>query len=303
MPGAVTRLGVGPEGEWEVSMRVHGGIAFTFAALSLLTAGRAAGGALLAYEGFDYAAVGSDVAGQAGGTGFSGPWAPGGFNASISDHLDVAAGSVPFGTLLTGGNRAASGPTNAIAGVTRPLATPLGADGTTRYFSVVLRPEGTLGAGAFNGFFGVTLETAGEPELYFGKPGDGAIGQYVVEDRGGAGQVNSGVPAAVGQAALLVLKAQFNAGNDVFTLYVNPTAGGAEPAAGAVKSDSNVGPVTGLTIYSTGAFSVDEIRVGDTFADVTPAVPEPVAGLSLVVGVAGAMLGRRAVRKTPRTRP
>ena len=275
-------------------MRVHR-LVLTLAALSILAMERSSVGALLAYEGFDYPAVGSDVAGQAGGTGFAGPWAPGGFNASISDHLDVAGGSLPFGLLLTSGNRAASGPTNAIAGVTRPLAAPLGADGTTRYFSVVLRPEGTLGAGAFNGFFGVTLETAGEPELYFGKPGGGAITQYVVEDRGGAGQVSSGVPAVVGQPALLVLKAQFNAGNDVFTLYVNPTPGGPEPAAGAVKSDSNVGPVTGLTIYSTGAFSVDELRVGDTFADVTPAVPEPSAGLALAL--AAAALGRRGTRR------
>jgi hypothetical protein len=270
--------------------------AFTLVALSVLAVGRVSRAALLAYEGFDYAGVGSDVAGQAGGTGFAGPWAPGGFNASVSDNYDVAAGSVPFGLLLTGGNRAASGPTNAIAGVTRPLAAPVGADGTTRYFSVVLRPEGTLGAGAFNGFFGVTLETAGEPELYFGKPGDGAIGQYVVEDRGGAGQVSSGVPAVVGQAALLVLKAQFNPGNDVFTLYVNPAPGGPEPAAGAVKSGSNVGPVTGLTIYSTGAFSIDEIRMGDTFADVTPVVPEPSAALCLCLAAAGPLLGRHRAR-------
>ena len=277
-------------------MRVRlGRVTFTLAALTVLAAGRASDAALLAYEGFDYA-VGSDVSGQSGGTGFSGPWAPGGFNASISDHLDVAAGSVPFGLLLTNGNRAASGPTNAIAGVTRPLAVPVGADGTTRYFSVVLRPEGTLGAGAFNGFFGVTLESAGEPELYFGKPGDGAIGQYVVEDRGGAGQVSSGVAAVVGQAALLVLKAQFNAGNDVFTLYVNPTPGAPEPVAGAVKSDSNVGPVTGLTVYSTGAFSVDELRMGDTFADVTPAVPEPAAAICLCLAAAGSLLGRHRAR-------
>jgi hypothetical protein len=271
-------------------------VGFLLAAASLLAFVPTADAALTAYEGFDYAAVGSDVVGQSGGTGFSGPWAPGGFNASISDNYDVAAGSLPFGLLATGGNRASSGPTAAIAGVTRTLAAPLGADGTTTYFSVVLRPEGTLNAGAFNGFFGLTLETAGEPELFFGKPGSGAISEYVVEDRGGAGQVGSGVGAAVGQTALLVLKAQFQPGADVFTLYANPTPGGPEPAAGAVKTGSDLGAVTGLTLYSTGAFSVDEIRVGTTFADVTPAVPEPSA--PLFCGLVAATASLRRTRRT-----
>lgn len=260
--------------------------------LALLLSARTSSAAPLAYEGFDYPA-GADLVGNAGGSGFSGPWAPGGFNASVSDNYDVAGGSLTFGPLVTGGNRVSSAPTNAIAGVTRSLAAPLGADGTTSYFSVLLRPEGTLGAGVFNGFFGLTLETAAEPELYIGKPGDGALTQYVVEDRGGGGQVSSGAAATVGESALLVLKAQFLAGNDVFTLYVNPTPGGPEPAAGAVKSNSNVGPVTGLTIYSTGAFSIDEIRVGTTFADVTPAVPEPSASLVCCLAAAAVALRRR----------
>lgn len=266
----------------------------TLAVLTLLASVHSSAAALVAYEGFAYPAVGSDLVGQAGGTGFSGAWAPGGFNASLSDNFDVAAGSLPFGLLATSGNRVSSGATTAIAGVTRSLTTPLGADGTTTYFSVVLRPEGTLGGGAFNGFFGLTLETPGEPELYFGKPGAGAINEYVVEDRGGAGQVSSGVSAAVGEPALLVLKAQFLPGNDIFTLYLDPTPGGPEPAIGAVKSGSDVGPVTGLTIYSTGAFSIDEIRVGTTFADVTPAVPEPSAALvCCLAAAAGAVLRRR----------
>jgi hypothetical protein len=59
-----------------------------------------------------------------------------------------------------------------------------------------------------------------------------------------------------------------------------------------VKTGSDVGPVTGLTIYSTGQFSIDEIRVGTTFADVTPAVPEPSAALFCSVAAAAASLRR-----------
>jgi hypothetical protein len=184
--------------------------------------------------------------------------------------------------------------TNAIAGLTRNLASPLGAAGQTKYVSVLLRPEGILNQGNSNGFLGLVLESPTEPEVFFGKPGGGAIGQYVVEDRGGTGQFASNTPAVVNQTALLVLKAQFTQQNDVFTLYVNPTPGGPEPASGVVKNDSNLGTVNGLTIYSTGAFSVDEIRVGDTFADVTP-VPEPSSAAA--VGVASLLLARRRPRR------
>ncbi|MGH7858843.1 MAG: hypothetical protein ACREQY_16065, partial [Candidatus Binatia bacterium] len=173
------------------------------------------------------------------------------------------------------GNHVESASTGAIAGITRDLGVPLGADGTTRYISFLLRPEGVLGQGAFSGFFGLTLEQPFEPEIFTGKPGAGSVNQYVVENRGGAGQVASGVDAVVGETALVVIKAEFDPGIDTFTLYMNPVPGEPEPASGAVKSDSNAGIVRGLTIYSTGAFSIDEIRVGETFADVTPSNSPP----------------------------
>jgi hypothetical protein len=178
---------------------------------------------------------------------------------------------------------------------------------------VLLRPEGVLNDGVYNGFFGVTLQTGFEPELFFGKPGESAVGQYVVEDRGSQpNQVSSGVNAVVGETAFLVLKAEFGAagGNDRFTLYANPTPGGAEPAGGAVKTSSNIGTVTGLTLYSTGAFSFDEIRVGTTFADVAPGgapvVPLPSAawgGLALIAALGVARKGRSAAATLGRLFP
>ena len=261
-----------------------------------------AGAQLAAYEPFAYAPIGSDLSGKSGGGsfGFAAPWQPGGFNASISNHADVAPGSLSFGDLLTSGDRVSSTAQNAIAGVTRPLSTPLGDAGTTRYVSFLLRPEGTLNAGAFNGFLTLLFETAGEPELAIGKPGSGQVGRYMIESRGGAGQVASNVAAAVNQTSLLVVKAQFTpGGNDVFTLYVNPTPGASEPATGVTKADANLGTVTGLTIYTSGAFSMDELRVGQTFADVTPVVPEP-SGAAMVAIAVTFLAGRRRRRRSRR---
>jgi hypothetical protein len=252
-------------------------------------------GALIAYEGFGYRNIGVDLLGRTGGAesfGFAGPWAVGGFNASVHTNYDIAEGSLTFGNLLTDGNRARTGPTAAIAGLTRTFSTPVGAAGTTRYFSFLLRPEGTLNAGVFNGFFGVTLETANDPEVYSGKPGGGALANYVIEDRGGGDQHTSPVPVVIGQTALLVVKAEFGTATDTFTLYVNPTPGGPEPLTGVVKN-SATGDGLGFTLYSTGEFSVDELRLGETFADVTPVVPEPGGAVLLLAAAVGLVARRR----------
>jgi hypothetical protein len=228
-----------------------------------------------AYEGFDYS-PGVVLNGNNGGTGFSGPWAPGGFNASLHDNYDIAAGSLTFGSLQVSGNRVHSPAVNAIAGLTRPLSPCVGTPGTTRYFSFLLRPEDTLDAGIFNGFFGLILhQPSANPELFIGKPGGGAVHDYVLENRGGANQVASGVQVEVGKTAFLVIKAQFTESNDTFTLYMNPTPGCPEPGQGIVKQDIDNGIITELTIYSSGEFSMDELRVGNTFADVTPVAATP----------------------------
>ncbi|MGH9362269.1 MAG: hypothetical protein ACRD2T_10160, partial [Thermoanaerobaculia bacterium] len=228
-----------------------------------------------ASEPFAYSPPGADLQGQAGGTGFAGPWAPGGFNASIHDSYDIAAGSLAFQELAVSGNRMQSAPTNAIAGLSRPLAVPIAAgDTTTLYFSLLLRPEGALGEGVFNGFFGAYLDgtgAAGNSDLFVGKPGSEVVGRYVIEDRGGSGQVQSGVAPVVGETVLLVVRADLQPGVEVFTLYVNPEPCQPEPPSGTVKSDLDLEDVTGLVIYSTGAFSIDELRLGSSFAEVVQA--------------------------------
>jgi hypothetical protein len=203
------------------------------------------------------------------GTGFSGPWQQGGFNVFAAGYT-ANDGSLSFAGLQTSGGRISGGAFSGINGAVRNLAQPLGADHTTVYLSFLLRPQGTLNAGAFNGFFGVTLNGSLGQELFIGKPGAGAVDEYVLENRGGFGQVASGASTVVGQTALLVVRADFLPGNDIFTLYTNPVPGAPEPAGGAMKTDLNLGMVSRVGVYSTGAFSVDEIRLGARYADVTP---------------------------------
>ena len=202
-----------------------------------------------------------------GGTGFNGPWAQGGFNVSGSGYTPDE-GSLCFAKLPASGGSVSGPAFSAINGAVRTLASPLGQDNTTVYLSFLIQPQGTLHAGVFRGFFGLTLNGSLGSELFIGKPGGGADDQYVLEARGGAFQVPSGTSAVVGRTALLVVRADFRPGKDVFTLYVNPRPRDPEPSSGAVEADLDLGLVSRLGLYSTGAFAVDEVRIGTTYADV-----------------------------------
>ena len=80
----------------------------------------------------------------------------------------------------------------------------------------------------------------------------------------------SGVVAERGDTSLLVVKADLREGRDEFTLFVNPVVGEGEPTEGITKADINIGEIRGIGIGASEQISVDEIRWGDTFADVTP---------------------------------
>ncbi|MFO0925342.1 MAG: PEP-CTERM sorting domain-containing protein [Pirellulales bacterium] len=238
----------------------------------LLTRGASAG--LIVYEGFERGATGLDVSGAGGGLGFSSIWSPGGFNASQSTNYDIGASSLSFGGLPTSGRSGTTASTLSIAGLRRPLLQSIGPS-ETFYMSVLLRPEGTVGQGAFNGFFGLYLDSINGDanDLFLGKTGNG--NQYSLETRGGAGSVMSNITAVSGQTSMLILKGEMQSGNDIFTLWVNRPLGSSEPLTNdAVKTDLDLNSFNAIVLYSTGAFSIDEIRIGQTFADVT-AVPEP----------------------------
>jgi hypothetical protein len=259
---------------------------------------------LLDYDGFEYAPVGSGLEGNSGGFGFQpgGDWHLRGFNASIVDNFLIGDGSRGTPYLPTQGNHVVSDAVfGGISGIGRVLADPVtSAETATRYVSFTLTPEGTLGQGAWNGFFGVSLDAvaAGSPDLFVGKSGGGTMDKWVIEQRGGDNQVATTEDVVVGQTELFVLKSEFvSSGLDQFTLYVNPDPFGPEPLTGTVLS-LDMTDFTAVTIYSTGAFRVDELRVGETFADVTPGVPEPGVLASLVGMAATAGLLRWRRKKT-----
>ncbi len=252
----------------------YGSVLSMAAVLSMVLLSQPARASEIAYEGFRP----SFPIHANGGAGFAGPWTQGGFNAFASGYTPRER-SLCYPKLQANTGGSVSGDAfSAINGAVRTLGQSLGADGTTVYLSFLVQPRGSLNEGVLNGFFGLTLNGSLGNELFIGKPGGGLLDQYVIENRGGAGQVASGTPTVTGRTTLLVLKAQFLPGNDVFTLYTNPTPGRPEPASSVVKTDLNLGVVSRIGIYSTGAFTIDEIRIGTTYADVVPSgdhIPDP----------------------------
>ncbi|HVU37788.1 MAG TPA: hypothetical protein VHC95_05595 [Opitutales bacterium] len=222
----------------------------------------------IAYEGFDYPA-GKKLEGQKGGTGFAGAWTMGGFGVSDANDLVIGEGSLTYPGIVSSGNRLVCRTINQ-QGVVRdfgPLFKP--AKGT-RYISFLIRPEslppGFLSAG-YPIYYGIILDYGSGNELFFSKPGRDHPDQYVMEMRGGALQETTGVEAKIGETALIVIRADFDRGQDTYTMYVNP--GATEPAKGISRTYFGSG-VPRLLIYTQGTFSLDEIRVTERYEDIAP---------------------------------
>ena len=255
-----------------------------FASCVLMAPARAA---LLAYEGFGYA-PGAALNGQNGGTGWAGPWSAG------NPLAFVTVPGLAFGNLsVSGGAATATAKPNPPTGgdITfeqRQAAVSFGDNNTTLYLSFLLRPE--AGFGFYGGFnFG---------DLFIGK--SGPVPTYSLES-GGGNIASSTTVAQEGETVLLVLRAQFLPGNDVFSLFVNPVPAAPEPLlADATMINFDLPASSLVTINNAGAWTLDEIRLGETFADVTPAaVPEPPVALLLAAGlIAGVLMRTRGKRRS-----
>lgn len=238
---------------------------------------------LLAHEPFDYG-VSATVNGKSGGTGYAGAWSTGIPGTTAGGSFSTGSTNLPFRNLAVTGTRMRQTSTGAQA-LKRVPALPLGEEGTVRYVSLLVRPDNSVTAA---GYFGLVALGGQDAHLFAGKPGGGSATRYVMENTGGAGQVATTKTVTVGEITLLVLKLEFLDGPDRISLFVNPPLG-AEPAApDAVKTDLDLGPISALGFTSAAYWSADELRLGTTFASVTPAgEPEKEFQLASVAPVNG----------------
>jgi hypothetical protein len=248
------------------------------------------------YEGFGYP-TGPRAAPWAGGSGFLDGSGPGVSNGWTSTGA-IAPGSLldPSGTLAVSGNQLQVTTANFKFDTQRRLQQTMGVSGTDVWLGWLQRASTT--GSAFHGL--LLAEPSGTGTYFIGEPGFGpADGTYAISKAGDdMNAASSGVAVAANRTVFLVAHLQFRDGNDVATLFVNPTPGAAEPTGGAVYQNFDmpvINPVadfTGMTSNTPTTISFDELRVGATYAAVAPVAPEP-AGALLFAGATALLTCRR----------
>ncbi len=251
-------------------------IALIVAALATGLANVAQSGGI-AYDPFNYSPAGSPVAGDGGNGsfGFSSTWyGDGSFTVAASN----LPSPVPLPASISNSVTAAAFGAN--RNLSRDLTQPLGADNTTAFFSFVMEPQGTVGDGAFEGWFGFAL-LAGARNIVVGK--DSFHGTFSLTDNLGDPSVETNIPVVSGQSHLFVLETDFHPGNDTYKLYIDPATGQPQPATPAATLDFDLQTIPTIGFAGPGAFGFDELRIGTTWADVTP-TPEPESAILASAG-------------------
>ncbi|MGC9451379.1 MAG: hypothetical protein ACP5I4_08025 [Oceanipulchritudo sp.] len=243
-----------------------------------------ANGALIIQESFNYnlGGVADEDSGANGGSGlpYSNPNGnPGGSGTGLrGDGWDGAVASgLSYPGLAVSGNGLQAGGSNAFSTwVYRFMSTDpwaayrvggggnFGADGTTLYFSFLMRTDVTGEGGRAQ----VMITPDQVQRLYFGVAENDTVLSIV--DSANSTHATS-VLAEADTTYLIVVRIDFASGNDTVSMYVNPVPGTAEPeAADAVKANFDIGSYLGVGFRYLNTMLFDEFRMGTSWADVTP---------------------------------
>ncbi len=244
--------------------------------------------AVLAQAQDDFAYVpGSNLHGQNGGIGWSGPWSeysPGSFVITSYGLTFPGLVTVPYATTAN-----YSG--TSISYANRNMTSSYGGNNTTTWFEYLIRPEvgyGQSGVMVVGGGFGTPTA------LQFGLQSD-QTGNYLLVQRGNLGTPQR-VPYnyQVGQTYLVQGKLEVdNLGQAQITAYVWSTNSGPDASV-----SSGYGSWTGVSnniqLYSSGHYTYDYFKVCQNQQDCDP-VPE--AGTMVALGsflsMGGLFLRRR----------
>ena len=207
--------------------------------------------------------------------GSAAPW------SNSSSQVKVAAGSLTFSGLQS--------PTN-----TGNLANILGTAGGSSYraftsspittgsvyYSFLIQSAGAPGSsGYLTGLLpGGSTSPGGSGDalaVYFSASGNGY--QLGIHKGGGLTTTNAATVLATNVSQFIVVKYTFGSGtgDDTVSLFINPLPGAAEPAAPNASQAGGTDAASLQNIYfksssGYGAWNFDTLRVGPTWADVTP---------------------------------
>lgn len=288
-------------------------LAVIFAAVASLAGASTASAALLTHESFDYS-TGSIFHKTNAAAGWGGEW-----KAYGSPAPQVVAGSLsdPTGTLVTSGNMMAAPDTSVQTtwngdvdgSVDNSVGLAFNKDGTdagtntVRWASLLIRQDSADATANF----GVEM---GNTYRYVNNLTFGVFGGQLAAGLKNA-DADSGITPVVGTTYFLALKFDWSGGaKPKLTLFVDPTPGSTTPAdstgySGTANGNFGWGDTNTGTIDFTGGtsvrlvgqgYTIDELRFGDTYADVAP-VPEPASAALLLAGLGGLLMLPRRRRR------
>jgi hypothetical protein len=268
---------------------------FVFVALAAVSAHAT----LLLYEPFDYPNIGGPVTDNTPGN-----WTFGGSGAN--DNTVVSGSLSAPGLAPSVGNSIVTG--GAGLGVRRLFGTTVTSD--TLYFSALFDMNsigtGWTTANASVGALTETNNTGFKVSVVVNR--DGGNGYRFGVQKGGTGTTvtSDSTSYLEGNVVFLVGSYDFNPDPDTVSLWINPspeTFALQAPPLATLIATSGTDSIAGLDRFNfrqnvaTGANSVpeamqwDELRVGDTWADVTP-IPEP-SNLAFFLLTAGSVMSLR----------
>lgn len=275
---------------------------FASLAAGLLMIALPAQASLLLYEGFNYESA--PIVGQNGGSGFGGAWTQYASPASINLNAGLDYTDTNDDVLLAIGG-SASITSVASGGITRAFgAITAAADTTTTYWLSFVGSTAWSATGSGNNYFSSLRLSSGTTDLLSVGAFGGSANWRVRANGGTYSSATTSLNSST--EALIVVRIDVNtaaAGNDAVYLWINPTLN-AEPSIAATA-----GFITGNDLWSafsldglrisvnenatasaTKSISLDELRFGTTYSDVTPqAIPEP-ASAGTMAGLAALAL-------------
>ena len=241
--------------------------------------------ALLTYEDFNYAPTSDLSTVGAGGFGWAGSWQDVNGNGVVRvDAGNLTPTGASAGLALSGQRGFCPGTDRAGRWLDTSSTGPfgsrgyldslgrIGADGKTIYVSFLMQPDGTTYFYEF--------------EFHRGNVGDSGRIAGIGNDVNGGVNVNLRAPndtqtlIGAGDTAVnfYVVRIDFKAGNDDVRVYRNPALG-TEPATPTLTklaaADMSFDGLAFASWLNSRMVAIDEIRIGETYADVTPLAAPP----------------------------
>ena len=252
----------------------------------------AASAALTVYDGFDYGAVSGDLTGKNGGSGFSGAYTDGG-NSTI-----YSTTGLTYGTLETAGGASLTADGGTATTLNFRGFTAISSGET--WISFLAQRNGAASTTTFAGlsFYNSAGIAAADSEFSISNAGTGGTWRLFDNNNGGA---TTSVPTTITIASdttyLLVARILWGAGaggTETVSLFVNPALGLTPVTADASRDINMATNIDKVRIAGASGvnYTFDEIRIGDSFASVTP-VPEASTSTALLLGLASLAFRRR----------